>query len=114
MDGRGGRTSVDDDAAEDGAVPADPLGRAVGDDVRAVVEGADEVASHAESVVNEKWDTVVVGQLRELGERGDGVLRVADALDVDPLGLFVDGSCEIRGILALDEFHGDVKFLHEH
>ena len=52
--------------------------------------------------------------LSELWKGRNVVTWVTNALDVDPLGLFVDGSCEIRGILALDEFHGDVKFLHEH
>ena len=36
-------TAVDDDAAEDGAVPADPFCCAVGDDVCAVLDGADKV-----------------------------------------------------------------------
>ena len=115
--GRGGeegrRTAVDDDAAEDGAVPADPFGRAMGDDVRAVVEGADEVASHAEGVVNEQWDTVVVGQLRELGERGDGVLRVADALHVDRLRVLVDSRRKLLRCLAVHEFDSNVELLQE-
>lgn len=44
--------AVDDDAADCGAVPADPLGRRVHDDVGAVVKGADEVAARAEGVVD--------------------------------------------------------------
>lgn len=44
--------AVDDDAADRGAVPADPLGRRVHDDVGAVVKGAHEVAARAEGVVD--------------------------------------------------------------
>ncbi len=38
-----GRTSVDHDSAEDGAVPADPLCCAVRDDVCPELDGADEI-----------------------------------------------------------------------
>lgn len=38
-----GRTAVDHDSAEDGAVAANPLRRAVRDNVCAELEGADEV-----------------------------------------------------------------------
>ena len=40
------RTSVDDDAAEDGPVSTDPLRSAVGHDVGAVLDGPDQVAYH--------------------------------------------------------------------
>jgi len=44
--------AVDDDAADRGAVAADPFGRAVDDDVGAVVDRAAEVAAGAEGVVD--------------------------------------------------------------
>lgn len=44
--------AVDDDAADGGAVAADPLGCALDDDIRAVVDRADEVAAGTEGVVN--------------------------------------------------------------
>ena len=44
--------AVDDDAADGGAVPADPLGSGVHDDVGAVVDGADEVAAGTKGVVD--------------------------------------------------------------
>lgn len=44
--------AVDDDAADGGAVAADPLGGGVDDDVGAVLDGADEVASRAKGVVD--------------------------------------------------------------
>jgi len=43
---------VDDQAADGGAVAADPFCRAVEDDVGAVGDGADEVAAGAEGVVD--------------------------------------------------------------
>ena len=43
--------AVDDDASEDGAVSADPLRCAVRDNVRAVIEGTDEVSYRAGSVM---------------------------------------------------------------
>jgi hypothetical protein len=72
---------VDDDAADARAVPADPLGRAVDwkrkmlvrqktegkrertNDIRAVVKGADHVACHAECVIDDKRDLVLVCDL---------------------------------------------------
>lgn len=51
--------------------------------------------------------------LRELRERSDVVLRVSDALDVDSLRLIVDGSGEIRGVVAVDELHGDAETLQK-
>jgi hypothetical protein len=44
--------AVDDDAADGGAVAADPLSRRVDDNVGAVLDGADEVAARAEGVVD--------------------------------------------------------------
>lgn len=43
---------IDDDAADGGAVAADPLGRRMDNDVGAVVDGAREVATRAEGIVN--------------------------------------------------------------
>ena len=128
------RTAVDDDTAEDRAVPADPLRRAVGDDVCTVVEGPDKVpwqppldthipmwirmeyerTSHPESVVNEQRDAVVVRELCELWERCDGVLRVPDAFDINALRLVVDCGSKVGGVFALHELHSDVELLHEH
>ena len=51
--------------------------------------------------------------LGKFWERSDGVLRVADALDVDALGLLVDRGGEVRGVFALHELHGDVELLQE-
>lgn len=44
--------AVDDDAANGGAVATDPLGCALDDDIRAVVDRASEVAAGTEGVVN--------------------------------------------------------------
>ena len=57
---------------------------------------------------------MVVGDLGDLGQRRDGVLGVADALDVDRLGLVVDDGCERLGVLAVHELDADVELLEEH
>lgn len=52
----------DDDASNRRAVAADPLGDRLNDNVGAELEGADEVASAAEGVVDDEGDLVLVGE----------------------------------------------------
>ena len=49
--------------------------------------------------------------LGKLWERSDGVLRVADALDVERLGLFVDGCFERFEIVVVNELDMYAKSL---
>ena len=124
---------VDDDAADGGAVAADPLGGRVDDDVCAVVDGADEVAPGAKGVVDlpskvsaqqaqkhscedgrggDPYDQRHALVMRRLGnglEVGHVVARVADGLEVDGLGLVVDGGGDVLGAVALDELGGDAQ-----
>ncbi len=72
--------AVDDDAADGGAVAADPFGGGVHDDVGAVVEGAAEVAACAEGVVDHDGDAFSMCYLHYRFEIGDIVAWVANAL----------------------------------
>ena len=95
--------AVDDHTADGGSVAANPLRRAVDDDVRAVLDGADEVTADAEGVVDDERDAVVVGDLGDGGDIKDVELRVGDALDVDRLGLLVDRGNEVLRVRARHE-----------
>ena len=81
--------AVDDDAAERRAVSADELCRRMHNDIRAVLDGAQEVRRR-ERVVDDDGDAVFV---RDLGDRLDvdeiGV-RIADGLDVDAFRIRTD------------------------
>ena len=66
---------IDDDAAQGGAVAADELGGRVDNDVRAVLNGADQVRG-AEGVVDDQRQAVLVGNLGNgvnVGNVGVGV-----------------------------------------
>lgn len=110
---------------------ANPLRRAVHDDIRTVLNGADEVSyielahallrgihprltSHAERVVDNQGNTVIMCDLRELRERRNVILGVADALDVDGFCLIVDSSGELRGVVAMNELDSDPETLQEY
>lgn len=124
-------TAVDDDTANGRSVAANPLRRAVYDDICAVLDGADEVScaklahalprrihprltSHAEGVVDDQGDTVVMRDFRELRERSDVVLGVANALYVDGFRLIVDGGGEFRRVVAMNELDGNAETLQEY
>jgi hypothetical protein len=55
-----------------------------------------------------------VGHLGDGLELGHVVARVADALDVDGLGLVVDGGGDVLGPVAVDELGGDAEAREEH
>lgn len=52
--------------------------------------------------------------LCELWNRGDVVLGVTDALDVDRFRLVVDGCFKILGVVSIDELDADAIFLERH
>jgi hypothetical protein len=74
-----------------------------------VVDGPHEVAAGAEGVVYDDGDAGFVSDGGDLLEVGDVVLWVADGFDVDGFGLFVDGSFEVFGVIAVDEFGRDAE-----
>lgn len=95
--------AVDDDAADGGAVAADPFGRGVHDDVCAVVEGAAEVTTGAESVVYDDGDAFSMCHLHYGFEIGDIVAWVADTFQVYAFGLVVDDFLESRRISVVGD-----------
>lgn len=106
--------SVDNDAAHARAVAADPLGAAVGDDVGAEGDGTRDVAAHAESVVDDQRDTGIVGDFGDGRDVRDVVLWVADGLNVDGSGVFVNRVFDLGGVIAVNELNLDLELLHVH
>lgn len=106
--------SVDNDAAHARAVAANPFGAAVGDDIGAQGDGTRDVAAHAESVVNDQRDTGVVGDFCDGRDVRDVVLWIADGLDVDGSGVFVNRVFDVGGIIALNKLDLDLELLHVH
>lgn len=101
--------AVDDDAADCGAVAADPFRGRVDDDVGAVLQGLHVVAACAEGVVYYDGDGVLVGDCGDGFEVGDVVAWVADGFDVDGFGLVVDQLLKVFGLVALHEFGVDAE-----
>lgn len=104
---------IDDDATDGSTVTTNPLGGRVDDDISTVLDGADEVTAGAEGVVDNHGDTVLVGNVGNLLEVGDVVAGVANALNVDGLGLVVNDSGEVLGLVSRDEFGSDAEALKE-
>jgi hypothetical protein len=71
-------------------------------DVGAEIDGAAQITTGAEGVVYDQRNAVGVGDLRQCLEVGDVEARVADGLDIDRLGVGIDGALEIRRVVALD------------
>ena len=65
---------------------AEELGGGVDDDVRAVLDGADQVG-RAEGVVHHQGQAVLVGHLGHGVDVGDVTVGVAQGLNVDGLGV---------------------------
>ena len=117
--------AVNDDASNGSTVAANPLGGGVDDDICAMLDGSDEVSTCTEGVVDLKhisyqslplvivlvtyndWYTLLVCYLGDSLEVGDVVLGVSNALEVDSLGLVIDGSGDILGLVAVDELGVD-------
>ena len=93
---------VDDDAAEAGAVSAEPFCEGVDDDVRAMVEGAGKVRSGASGVDDER-DPVGLGDGSDGVEVGDFEGGVGDGFAEQGACFVVDGVGELLGILGIDE-----------
>ena len=105
---------VDNDTANGGAVAANPLGGGVDDNVGAVVDGTDKVTSSTKGVVDDQGDALVVSDLGNSLKVGHVVARVTDALDVDGLGLVVNGGGNVLGLVAVDKLGGDAQAREEH
>ena len=83
-------TGLDDDTAEGGAVTAQELGDRVNNDVRPVLEGADQVGG-GDGGVHDQGDTGLVGDLCQAFQVGDLTGGVGHDLGVDCLGVLSQG-----------------------
>lgn len=98
--------AVDEHATDGGAVPTNELGGRVDHDVRAEVEGSEQVRAW-EGVVDNDWNAVFASDLGDLFKREGVELGVADGLAVDELRLVGDGAGEVVGIGRIDELDAD-------
>ena len=99
---------VHDDAAKGGSVAAEELGCGVDDDVRTVLDGADEVG-RAEGVVHHQRNAVLVRQLGQGVDVGDVTVGVAQRLNVDGAGLGADGALHFLQIVDVHEIGGNAE-----
>jgi hypothetical protein len=99
---------IGDDAADGRTMAAQPFGQRVHHDVGAMLDGAQQVRRR-KGGIDDEWKSVLV---RDLGHRayvGEIEHRVADGLDEDGAGLFVDGLGEVLGILGIHQVHLDAQ-----
>lgn len=105
---------VDNDTADGGTVTTNPFGSGVDDNISAVVNGADKVTASSKSVVHYKRDTFIMGNLGNGLEVGDAVLGVANALNVDSLGVVVNRSGKLIKVVDIDKLGLDSQTGEEH
>jgi hypothetical protein len=113
-------TTIDDNATYRGTMAANPFGSRVNDDVDAMFDVATEASSTAKSIIALKplvhilqkrvrvqsynqWKTLGVANERKRLKVQNHVARIADTLDPDKLGLFIDGSRKVGGVFRLDK-----------
>ena len=95
-----------DHTAEGGAVAADELGCGFDHDISAGLQRAEQVRG-GEGVVDDHRQMMLVGdggdgfEVRQVG------VRIAEGLEVDELGVLLDGVLELLRILGGDEGGGD-------
>ena len=82
--------AVHNHAAHAGAVPANPLRGRLHHNVRAVLQGPEQVAARAEGVVHNQRQVVLVGNGRNGLKIGNAEAGVANGFEVNGLGIFVD------------------------
>ena len=100
--------AVHDDAAQGGAVAADELGGRVDHDVCAVLDGADQVRG-AEGVVDDQRQAVLVGNGGDGINVGDIAVGVAQGLQIDGLGVGLDGVLHFGQIVSVDKGGGHAE-----
>ena len=85
---------------------ADELGRGLDHDVGAVLQRAEQVRG-GEGVVDDHRQMMLVGNCGDGLEVGQVGVRIAEGLEVDELGVLLDGVLELLRILGGDEGGGD-------
>ena len=105
-------SAVDDHAAEARAVSAEELRRGVHNDVRAVLDGAQEVG-RGKGVVDDDRHALRVRCLCDRLDVDEVGVRVADGLDKDALRIRTDRIGKaLCARLRIDEGHVDAPLLH--
>ena len=84
---------------------ADELGGGVDHDVRAVLDGTDQVG-RAEGVVDDQGQAVFVGNFSDGVDVGDIRVGVAQGLQVDGLGVGLNGVFHLRQVVSVDKGGG--------
>ena len=98
--------AVYDDAAKGGAVTADELGGGVDNDVRAVLNGPDQIGG-AEGVVNDQGQAVAVGDFRDGVNVGNIGVGIAKGFNVDGLGVGLNGGFHFFQIMGIHKAGGN-------
>lgn len=102
-------STVDYETADCGAVAAYPFRCGVDDYVGAMVDWAAEIASCAKGVVDYNRNAVPMCHLDNLLEIWYIVSRIANALQIDSLGLVINQFLEVLSVIAFDEFSRDAQ-----
>ena len=87
---------------------ADELGSGVDDDVSAVLDGTDQVRG-AEGVIDDQRQAVLVGDGCDGINIRDITVGVAQSLEVDSLGVGLDGVLDLFQIVSVHEGGGDAE-----
>lgn len=74
-----------------------------------MLNGADQVTTRTKGVVDNQGNALLVADLCNRLEIRDVVSRVANALDVDGLGLVVNGGTNVLWLVALDKLGLDTE-----
>ena len=93
---------VNDDAAQRGAVAADELGGRMDNDVGTMLDRADQVG-RAEGVVDDKRNTVLVGDSGNGVNVGDVGVGVAKRFNIDSAGVVLNGSLDLGQVMGVDK-----------
>ena len=99
---------IDDDAAERRAVTADELRRGMHNDVRAVLNRANQVG-RAERVVNHQRKAVPVSNFRNCVDVGNIAVRVAEGFQINRAGVALNGVLDLGEVVRIHERRGDAK-----
>jgi hypothetical protein len=104
--------SINDDTTHRCSMSSNPLGTAMCDDVCTQRDWLAEIAAHAECVINNERNSIVVSDVRDGSEIWNVELRVSDGLAVDSASIIVNGCSDVFGILTWNELAGNVELLH--
>ena len=95
---------IDDDAADRVAMAGKEFGQRMHDNVRAVINGADQVRG-CQRVIDDQGHAGVAGDRRDRLDIGDAAARIGDRLDEDRLGARRDRALEAADIVGIGPCH---------